>query len=518
MIVEGRNMLRAIDAYTGRKLWQRDLPDLGQFYDNTSHQPGANEIGSNYVALADAVYVVHAGKILKLDAANGNPCADFKVRGQGEGDGPDWGFLAACDDLLVATSAPLALPRAVSEGKPAGKLKSRSQNLWALPDSPAADPFPGSSGIGSKSALQSPLEPTLETSAAPGASGRGKLSRQFRDRSLEPTAKPSLAPGSSGRFEESRYSSTSGRLAVLDRHTGKVLWDRPVRYGFRHNGIAVGGARVLPRCAFPAQRDALKRHGRELPDYAPRLLALDLRTGAKRGAPARTCSERSSITRRSIRCCCNREVPARDRAADEADRGMAVYRAGDGRVLWKNLKVACQGPCLLVDGTIIAQGRAYDLLTGEPKVRRHPLSGETIPWQYTRNYGCNTAIGGRHLLAFRSAAAGYYDLDRDGGTGNLGGFKSGCSSNLIPADGVLCAGIHADVHLPLPESDFAGTDPRSERGNVDVQQFPLGRAPGAPRGDQSWCAGQSHGGRWNLVAGLAERGRPVPRSADPNGT
>ena len=52
-------------------------------------------------------------------------------------------------------------------------------------------------------------------------------------------------------------------------------------------------------------------------------------------------------------------------------------------------------------------------------------------------YGCNTTIGAEHLLTFRSGAAGYFDLKNDGGTGNLGGFKSGCTSNLVVADGVL---------------------------------------------------------------------------------
>ena len=42
-------------------------------------------------------------------------------------------------------------------------------------------------------------------------------------------------------------------------------------------------------------------------------------------------------------------------------------------------------------------------------------------------------------MTFRSAAAGFYDLVHDGGTGNLGGFKSGCTSNLIPAGGILSA-------------------------------------------------------------------------------
>jgi hypothetical protein len=43
------------------------------------------------------------------------------------------------------------------------------------------------------------------------------------------------------------------------------------------------------------------------------------------------------------------------------------------------------------------------------------------------------------MLTFRSAAAGFFDLEHDGGTGNFGGFRTGCTANLIPADGVLNA-------------------------------------------------------------------------------
>lgn len=57
----------------------------------------------------------------------------------------------------------------------------------------------------------------------------------------------------------------------------------------------------------------------------------------------------------------------------------------------------------------------------------------------TRAYGCNTVVASEHLLTFRSGAAGYYDLSSHSGTGNLGGFKSGCTSNLIIANGVLNA-------------------------------------------------------------------------------
>jgi hypothetical protein len=117
---------------------------------------------------------------------------------------------------------------------------------------------------------------------------------------------------------------------------------------------------------------------------------------------------------------------------------MAAFQAKTGEVLWDR-KVEYTGPCMLRGGTIFTQGSAYDLVTGRQRTYPHPLTGEPIPWEYSRNYGCGTAIASENLLTFRSAAAGYYDLTHDGGTGNFGGFRSGCTSNLIVADGVLNA-------------------------------------------------------------------------------
>jgi hypothetical protein len=42
-------------------------------------------------------------------------------------------------------------------------------------------------------------------------------------------------------------------------------------------------------------------------------------------------------------------------------------------------------------------------------------------------------------LTFRSASAAYVDLTAGQGTSSIGGFKSGCTSNLVAADGVLNA-------------------------------------------------------------------------------
>ncbi len=371
LVIEGRDMLRALDVYTGRMLWQTAFPDVGAFYDNTSHQPGANEIGSNYVTLADAVYVVHGKRIVKLDAATGRPVAEFRLPGPLDVPTARPGFLAVDQDFLVVTSSPLPL-----FAPPPLKLT-------------ATNPF-------------------------------GAALRALR---------------ASG-----EYGPTSRRLAVLDRHTGKVLWEREARYGFRHNNIAVSKGRVFCIDALTSgQREVAKRQGARFENYAPRLLALDIDTGRQ------AWSTGEDIFGTFLSYSAEHDIllqtgsAATDRALDEATKGMAAYRGADGQVLWKDLQRAVAGPPMLLGDKILTQRYAYSLRTGQPQSRPHPLTDQPVPWQFTRNYGCNTAVGCRNLLTFRSAAAGYYDLARDGGTGNWGGFKSGCTSNLIPADGVLSA-------------------------------------------------------------------------------
>jgi hypothetical protein len=129
---------------------------------------------------------------------------------------------------------------------------------------------------------------------------------------------------------------------------------------------------------------------------------------------------------------------SRDMLSDEPANRLIAYRGKDGSVVWDK-SVGYQGPCMLHGKMIITQSSALDLLTGKPAQRVNPLTGELMRWRYQRHYGCNTVVASRHLLTFRSAAAGFLDLVGLGGTANLGGFRSGCSSNLVVANGVLNA-------------------------------------------------------------------------------
>ena len=364
LFIEGRNMLRAVDVYTGRLLWQQPFQDLGEYYDNTNHQPGANEIGSNYVSVSDGIYVAYGRKCMRLDPETGEEKDVFHLpRQDGLGEA-QWGYIGVYKDLLIATAMPIGM----------GKEDKRK-------------PIKGK---------------TVHRNAPYGAGSRW--------------------------------------LIVMDRHGAgnKALWARQAEANFRHNASVAGAGKVF--CidgASEARLKILRFRGLEA-KAEPTLYALDARTGRvawKRDKDVKGTWLGYSEKHDMLLVAGSR---GRDRARDEVGEGLAAYRGRDGKMLWTSDE-SYEGPCMIHGDRVIAKGKAFNLLTGEAQQRKHPLTGETVPWSYRRNYGCNTAIASRNLILFRSAAAGYYDLEHDGGTGNMGVFKSGCTSNLIAACGVLSA-------------------------------------------------------------------------------
>ena len=191
----------------------------------------------------------------------------------------------------------------------------------------------------------------------------------------------------------------------------------------------------------------------------------------------------------------------RDRAEDDIGKGMMALRGTTGEVAWHDRELNYGGPCLLWRDRIITNGGggfALELLTGK-----------RTGWSYQRMYGCNTAIGSEHLLTFRSGAAGFYDLAGDGGTGNIGGFRSSCTANLIVANGVLSAPDYtrtcscayqnqtslALIHMPDAEFWTFGAKHAADRIGINFG------APGDRRARQGtlWTDFPSVGGPSNDV-------------------
>jgi hypothetical protein len=178
---------------------------------------------------------------------------------------------------------------------------------------------------------------------------------------------------------------------------------------------------------------------------------------------------------------------------------------------------------MLHGATIIAQEKFFSLLTGEPVMRQDPLTGAAQDRNWQRQHGCNSAIACQNLVTFRSAAAGFFDLENDGGTGNLGGFRSGCTSNLIAANGVLNAPDYtrtctcsyqiqtslALIHRPEVEM-WTFNAFKSDSGRIKRLGLNLG-APGDRRDENGtlWLDYPSVGGQSPEITVVTEPSEPA---------
>ncbi len=353
LFIEGTDSMRAMDVYTGRILWETKLPGLGKYFNNTSHQPGANSLGSNYASAEDGVYIAYGNKGVRLDPKTGKILTEFKLPADENSKAPEWGYIGLWKNLLIVGSSPIK-----EEGETPGKF--------------------------------------------------------------------------------TQDGTTSKRLVVMDRYSGRVLWKKDAELGFRHNAIVLGDGKLFCIDRLPdSVVEIMKRRGLEIKG-TDRLITFDAVSGKELWNSDKNIfgtwlgySEEYGILLQSGRA-------ARDMLRDEPANRMIAYRGETGEVVWDKPN-SHSGPCLLHHRRIITQSGAFDLLSGEKELRTNPLTGVKSSWNYSRNYGCNSAVGSECLLTFRSAAAGYFDLLSDGGTGNMGGFKSGCTSNLIVANGVLNA-------------------------------------------------------------------------------
>ena len=544
LYIEGRDMMRAVDIYTGRLVWERQLKDVGKDYDYTSHEPGANILGSNYVSVADGVHVVYEDRCLRLDPATGKTIATIELpRAEGQKDPTPWGFIGAWKGYLLAGAQPTrlgfvgfraadvkgikdkALKEAIDRFKTLKNFKIDKKrpkqddhqyltvglNQLLLDDDMVAR-IPDAVRTKAKTAdTEKQLADYLEK--IPGRTPQDPDALVIKRKLLNKWyGLPDFKSNPRGKFG-TLAGSGSGKLVVLDRHTGEALWETAAKNNIRHNTIVAGNDKVffVDRISDSVAK-FLRRRGRAVNDDAA-VVAFDIASGKELwrvtdrvfGTWLGYSAEEDILLQAGSKF--------RDRASDEVGKGMVAYRGATGEVIWEN-NDTYEGPCIILGKTLMTQGHstpgyALDLLTGARIRREHPVSRVETDWLYTRTYGCNNAIGAPNLLTFRSAAAGYYDLLGNSGTGNLGGFRSGCTASLIPAGGILNAPDYTRtctcsyqnqaslglVHMP--EAEMWTFSPHAH-DNHPVQSLGLNfGAPGDRRGPNGtfWLDYPSTGGK-----------------------
>ncbi len=435
LFIQGMTCLSARDVYTGRILWKVGLPDLdtfGIYYDDTySNSPLSTQYNQRHIPGANA-------------------------RGAN--------YVATSDAVYIAMGTAC---RVLSP------ITGETLRVIEMPKIPGQTARPQWGYIG------------VYNDLLLGGAGFAQFSRRFG--------------GAVGSSLPSLYDlSASAGLVAFDRHTGEVRWSVKAQHSFLHNGIVAGNQRVYCLDRLPkSAEDKLKRRG-GTPPTTYRVVAFDCQTGQLLWEQQQKVFGTWLSYSQPRDLLLQAGAHATDRLKDEVGEGMAAYRGADGLLAWTNA-VKYTGPCILHDDVIITTPNSYktssgafNLADGSPHLIPNPLTGQKEPWHIYRTYGCNTPVASEHLMTFRSGAAGFYDLESQCGTGNFGGFKSGCSPNLIAADGVLNAPDYTRTcTCPYQNQNVAGVRPYPGGGNLDLQSVRHGsqRPPTHPASrNQLWRA------------------------------
>jgi len=210
----------------------------------------------------------------------------------------------------------------------------------------------------------------------------------------------------------------------LNKDDGALRWVYATEEVVSNNAITVGERRVyLIDRTSAAEIDKMKRRGERI-SIRSTLVALDAATGQTVWSTDRGLAKRTELRL------------AQGVLLSTGDGRMSAHSADNGRMLsWSGVQMA-RFPVIVGD-TIYGEPYAYDLRTGEPKQRVHPLTGEQSPWSFRRSYGCGSVSGAPTMLLFRSGVLGFCDLAGDSGIHNFGAIRAGCYVNAIAANGLV---------------------------------------------------------------------------------
>jgi len=261
---------------------------------------------------------------------------------------------------------------------------------------------------------------------------------------------------------------TSEYLFVLDQGSGRLKW----RYQngiIINTAIAIGDGRVflVESRAEAAMKSAAGQMGQEILDKRF-LVALDAQSGHKLWEKR----DDFSACGTGISLLYQHDTVVVWGTTDKSC--LVALSAQHGSRLWTKTfggyrSSSGGGRPVIIRDTLYADPYAYDLRTGEQKTRRHPLTGDTVPWSMSHAMGCGSMSAAHSCLFYRSGSIGIYDLAMDAGTSNWGAMRPGCWINTIPAAGLALipeASSGCICSYPLQTTVALISTPRHEKWSV----------------------------------------------------
>lgn len=379
MFIQGTDKVMAYDAYNGNFLWEFENPGAirtGVFNNRETH----NLAGSD-----DALYVAVNDQCIALDAVTGKVDATYQTPESSDGIQRAWAYLAYDDGQVFGTST-------IREEL---EQRMRRRGLTVKSQTDAVFAVDAKTGKRTWTYRGSNI---LHTTIAVGPERM-----YFIDSSITPEERQTLylkdkgdlklLTGEAAKQAEAEMKNHDIRLAVaIDRRTGEKIWEKPVDVTDTTDVSAGGGSLTLM--------------------YADGHVVLC-------GANA------------------NGHYWKQFLSGEFDKRKILVLDADDGNELWSKNANYMNRPAV-VGTDIYAEPWAFNLHSGKPKTRPHPLTGVESEWRFTRpGHHCGVITATPNMMFFRSGFIGYYDLYRDSGTRHFAGQRLGCWVNAIPGNGLV---------------------------------------------------------------------------------
>ena len=124
-------------------------------------------------------------------------------------------------------------------------------------------------------------------------------------------------------------------------------------------------------------------------------------------------------------------------AGNYQNKALNAYDAETGEHLWYRFANYRARPVIVGD-TIIAEPWAYDLRTGEPAQRDHPVTGQMEDWSFCRySKQCGIFSASRYFLFGRSMGVGYHDMYSDQGFYTFWHSRASCWIDCASGGGMM---------------------------------------------------------------------------------
>ena len=397
MFLQGNGVVAGVDAYTGRLLWESEIPTMHIY--NGTHGGGGGGLGQsnpwedekaaakgippimrpratglNWAAASDCVYLFAADECFRFDPATGENLSTWKMPLPKVNDEElCWGCPRIVDDIVVATA----------------------------------------------------FLPSDMRDARIGIDGNG------------------------GDWAGDRMPMKF--LFAVDRQTGKVIWSQRANFGFNNRAFVAANDRVF--CTDLLQTRAVEgflEAKRKLPNVPAAVRAFDLRSGKEvwkfeldNLVKYLTFSEKDDmllVPNRYGRVWTGKGWgwPGLSERETRSKSGrpngiFRAFRGKTGELLWEISEQHYDGPFSVIGNQILNRyGTSFDPKTGKLAMRLSPVTGAEESYGF-RKRGCAVLGGCDSIVAWRTA---YHDMTTGAST-QLPGFEAGCTTSLLPAGGML---------------------------------------------------------------------------------